>query len=635
MLSNEMSEGIPLSSYPVRSEELLVIQNDLTNIQDGLDTIVNGNLSRCTFLNQASQVFFDFLQRLYQRGEVLQHYASSLMHCEFELDAAQKEFNSDLINLRIINHDLPIEKEKLMDLKERYDEIIKEQRKKQNQIKQLKNKIQMMSNEHNSLITQVEAVSFGITDTLYDDMGDVNVNVFIEVQRYKEEIEKIEKMIINSQNQINLDTEKQKEMYQNKDTINVIKRQMKNIPSLESRISQVTESIKKTKIKQNEERVKSLKFSTQLNQLFSQIDAVYKDIKVHKKFKMRFPDINEKMRDADKSFPEVHQNLLVQLQDFKDKQNNLLENEKKLKEELDKLNIQYTQLCKNSDYLKTSLASVEIELKEQNQSKNQKPTELDLIDQKFQRETVKNAILNFQIHNPIFDKEDLIQEKKKYIDSYDDLCQQINETELQSGQLRLRIESELMRLNVLEAEMQRVNYYQSLTNNSDNEDEIAEMISKNKSGRLNNIYASIEDIKKMENLVNMKKSRSLIKSQKIEKRKQFYEQSIQNWTEATNSTTTNATTTTNTTSTDASIESDMSLTILNGSPQKVSKKKNKNMNLLNAYAQQLSDAFHSQAEYWESDIPEDSFRKNLVDWAMQVDQVNSKIMSSPRIANRK
>lgn len=628
-----MEEQFSFSDYPIRSEEILAIQNDISNIQDGLDKVVNDNISRNIFLNQASRDFIDFLQQLHQRGEVLHKYTKTLIERENELAIEQKKYNNDIFNLRILNVDLPAENEKLTDLKEKANELSKKRKKITEIIEKLKTKIQSMIEEHNSMSMQVEKIHLTITDNMYDDMGDTNVNIFIQVQNLRKEMENLTEQIEVTKENIQINEKKMAYINDNIDSISSIKKSLKDIPVIQENISSISKQIKEIRLKQNDERVKSLQYSTELNQLCQQQDEVYENLEIHRNFNLKVPLFNSKVIESEKQVNDIKNDLLIQLHENQDKMEQNYEEEKKIQEELETLNRKIIKADKKSDLIESKIAEVEILIDDQNREKlkNKNLNDLNKIDNKCNNEKVKNALLNFNISNPnkFMDEDEFYNEKKKILDEFDQINKEITETNYQIGQIHFKIEYELMRQNVLYAEKDRLNDFQDSGKNDKNqyksyvtnekkskfendnefENSVAFAISKRKTNREQQIIKQKQEISNLENTVSLKKSRSLMKSQKIEKNKKFYEQSIQNWTKSNEKTEIN---------TDSISNFDDGF--------KIEKKLKKN-ELLKTYIQKVSEAFQSQSRFWDAfeKKDEDGTRESLINWAMQVDQVNKKL----------
>lgn len=640
-----MDEKFSFSDFPIRSEELLVIQNDILNIQDGLDKVVNENNSRNNFLNQASRNFFEFLQQLHKRGDVLQQYAKTLIERENELANEQKKYNTDLFNLRVINVDLPAEEEKLTDLKEKSNELTEKRKRITKKIENLKSKIQSMISEHNSMSAQFDSIQLTITDNLYDNMGDTNVNVFIEVQNLRNSIEKVLNQIEETKKNIQNNDEKLSYINENNESILLIKQSIKNIPEIQENISTISKQLKEIRLKQKDERVKALKYSTELNQLCKQQDEVFDNLEMTKSFNSKIPQLNSKVIKSENQINEIKNDLQIQLEENQNQNLKFVEIEQKTKEELDYLNNKIIKANKKSDLIESQIAEVEILIDDQNREKmknlngnsnqeKQKNKNLNDLDNRYQNEKVKNALLNFNIQNPakfLFNDDEIYNEKKKVLKNCDEINKEITETNYQIGQIHFKIEFELMRQNVLDAEKDRVSDFQdsvksdkkqfksfiknegktNFKNDNKNENSVAEFISKRKIEREKQIIKQKQDLNSLENMVSIKKSRSIIKSQKISRAKKFYEQSIQNWTKPSEKT---------------EIKSD-SFTDINFSKiEKILLKKNE---LFKTYIQKVSDAFQSQKFFWEifEKKDEDETRESLINWAMQVDQVNKRLQT--------
>ena len=603
-------EPIPLSSFRMRSEELLLIQNDLAHIQDGLDTVVHENISRYSFLNKASRTFFNFLKKLYDRGEVLQEYAQSLMKHELDLDRAQKDFNSVLIDLRILKNEIPAEQEKLDDAIKKLNDIHNRLKKNQMKMQKYKQSINIMASQHNTLADQITRVHLGITDNLYDDMSDVNVNVFIEVQNLKSDIKKTENKIEESKAQIEQYKNRMEILNQNSDEIVKLQILVEHVRSLYNAINQTTKLTKEVRSKQRQERINSLQFSTNITQITNQYDQIRKDIKVHRSFRATLPYIHIDVKNSEQNFKEMHDNLIMQLTDLKTKEKNNKEIETRLTDELNSINEEINELDSQYDYLETNIAIADIHLEDLNKQKNKEISELELISRDFQKLSVENALLNFRLmnHEPL---DVLLQEEKeKNLNNYAQLSLDINKVNFEYGDLLLKIEEEIMKINVLEADTNRVSFYINTIDHNQNEDETSCQILKEKSERKKHLNDHLDYIKRLEDTVSLLKTRTQLKSSSISKRKQIYEESISKWTQQT-------------------IHSQsLSASFQNGSPIKQTSKR---LSLLSAHAKQLSDAFQAQASFWKENNNSAQYRNDLVDWAMQVDQVNNKILTSPAV----
>lgn len=632
-----MDEKFSFSDFPIRSEELLIIQNDISNIQDGLDKVVNENISRNDFLNQVSRNFFEFLQQLHQRGDVLQQYAKTLIERENELAIEQKKYNSDLFNLRIINVDLPAEEEKLNDLKEKANELSTKRKKITKKIDFLKSKIQSMITEHNSMSTQVEKIHLTITDNLYDDMGDTNVNIFIEVQNLRKEMDDLTRQIETTQENIQNSEKKMTYINDNIDSITSIKRSLKILPEIQENISSISKQIKEIRLKQKDERVRAMKYSTELNHLCQQQDEVYDNLEMQKSFNSTIPKLNSKVIESENQINDIKNELQIQLQENRNQRQQNIEVEKKTLEELEYLDKKLNKAGKKSDLLESQIAEVDILLDDQNRekAKNKGMNDLNNIDNKYKNEKVKNALLNFNISNPakfLFNDDEFYNEKKKLFDVFDEINKEITETNYQIGQIHFKIEYELMRLNVLEAEKDRVSDSQisvksdkkkyrkylphkkksKFVNDNRNENSVAEFILKRKHDREQQIIKQKQELSNLENEVSLKKSRSLAKSQKIARVKKFYEQSIQNWTKSNEKT---------------EVETDSFSRL--GNESKIERILIKKNELFKIYIQKVSDAFQSQSQFWKEfqKKEQDDTRESLIKWAMQVDQVNKRLQA--------
>ncbi|KAK8844227.1 hypothetical protein M9Y10_024435 [Tritrichomonas musculus] len=622
-----MEEQIPLSDFPIRSEEILAIQNDILNLQDGLDTVVNDNISRNAILTQASKSFFEFLQQLYQRGGILQKYAKTLIERENQLAIEQRKYNSDLLNLRIINVDLPAEEEKLEDIREKLNELTEIRQKNSEQLDLLKQKIQSMITEHNSIADQIEKVHLGVTDDLYDDMGDTNVNVFIEVQNLRKEIENTTKQIEITKENIQNNIRKKEYLNNNMDYIISIKQSLKNIPDIQENISSVSKQIKEIRLKQRDERVKALQYSTELNQLCQQQDEVYENLETHRSLNSKIPNLNVKVVESEFQINQIKSDLNSQLQEYRAKKMQNIEIEKKTEEELELLNTKYNKECQKSEVIESKIAEVDILIDDQNREKykKQKFTDLDNIDNKYKKEKIKSALLKFNILNPAkpMQDDDLYDEKKKLLEIYDEINKEIADVNYQIGQIHFKIEYELMRQNVLEAEEGRLSNYQNsmksdsyvtcdtkrkFKNDNESENSVCQFITKRKIDRDQQIFKQKQELSELESLVSMKKSRTLVKSQKIAKIRNIYDESVHSYNKSNDKT-----------------EADSFSGLENGS--QIDPKKLRKNELFKQYIQKVSDTFQSQSKYWK-DIEtnnDNETRSNLINWAMQIDQANKKL----------
>lgn len=620
-----MDERIPINESRIRSEDLLVISKDLSQFQDELGTFVNQNSSRSNMLSEASLKFIDFLNLLYQRGNVLQQYARTLIERDQEFQTVQKEFDGELIQIRILNADIPLEKEKLEDLREKNMDLYEQRKKLTMQISKLKEKIKAMTEEHNELADKIDKVQFGITDNLFDDISDTNVNVFLQVQELKEKLTKIGSLINDLRNKIKSNDLSLQEISQNTNQVSSMERIVRKIPKIHSKIITVSKELKLTKEKLKQTRIQYLQHSSHLNQLYSQQEQIYQTIETQQAFIASMPHMDKKVNESQNEIKEIKNSLKEQIKSNSESISKYVEDEKSLSAELIQANNDYEMECQRADLLETQLAEVEILLDDQRREemKKEKLPDLALIDEQYQKQKVENALLNFSLENATLgldNDDDLYNQKKRVLSMIDNVNQNISDVNYQIGQIHCQIEQEIMRRNVLDAEEQRISFSNSLYNPNENEHSTVISIKMGKSERKKKIDLLQTEISNLESVVETKRSRSIIRSEKHAKKKQLFEESMQKWSKTFQSN-------------DNFTEIKSGLPdIQSGSPIKSPAflHQQKRFELLRTYAKSLYDAFKSQSTFWsDAKFPKDEeLRTNLIQWGTQVDQVNKKVESS-------
>lgn len=602
-----------MDMYSQHSTGFLEIQSDIHSVQEGLDTILNQYNSRKSTVAKKSQLILNYFHEIKQRSEVLQSYLTSIMQSEKDLRKQMKDFEDKII----IEEDhlksaVPKYKSRLNSL-EQQEKLYTKRFMEINSITQrLNTRIKQCLVELKSISGNIDLYNQCLINGKETIDNDPNVETFLEVQKIREQIQKMDDQAEKIAIKLKGHEKKQEQIFKNHDSIEEIKRMHNNVKTISSKAKNATNQKKILKQQQKTAQEKLFKYSQEMSQILSQKEHFNKSTRV---FSHYFAVMPQDISTSDQLFETRRQiqELLKSIEIQHTEQNKTAENQKDLISQLESQNNSINQQLMNEEQKSKEITGkmhfVDNKLNDISfEASNEEVIELKNEYQKLIKENndalIKEALYKYKLdHIDSLHHIDLYYMKKKYLEEIDEINSQIASTKNGICQALIDIESSYWTLNVFEAENMRIaddtDTLNSFTKSLkfDPSTTYQDHLSKAEN-HLSNVKELNNTIQNLDDQISMKRESIHNRTSKLIQTKQIYEDSLFKIG-----------------SLIPTLSSVLSPSICSGSPV-VKTKRHLTHRILSEFLQQIQ----SEAQYWDEIGDLASYQRRMKHWNKIIDK---------------
>lgn len=574
-----------------RGDQTAALQNGITYVEENLTKLAQKYSARDADLAHISRSFRNQMVMLKSRAATLQKYAQLLVDGERKLSAERREFNAEI---RSKSRESDMEtlacEGQLKEVRSKLVEFTEQRIKTAQIIDEYKTRIQDAQKEEETLDELVKRITLKIFETKHSPSAEAAVNVSIEIQKLKDEMNEVETDILDTRTKVvNLDGRIQ-ELTDNRAIIEEIHRVHGRIPQMEEKVQNLRLEIKEIKGKQRGAKSRHVLAVAEFNQVMRQSDEYRRNLKVQKKLRTALPietaekgtsvtNLKEKLREEQEKMAEsktTEMALSKEVEELKTLCENMDSTFQILNNELEMIN---GKLDSDASYSKEQLRLYRSQMNEQ------------IADQ-----------VRLKIQNSSFsDDKEVFDARNAELLKQEDLLQELKKLEDEKKELHIAIEACYWELNVLEAEFNRLRFDKASIDKETRKMRLSFPVSDETDTR-----PILKTISELGERVTQKARLNKIRADKINRRKKQFEDEMEHWTKRS----------LNTSGSTGSISP-----LFHGSPMN----KAAQAPILERYLAKLSDSFVQQTDLWTDQVNPSEFRDLLRSWGRQLDLANSKL----------